>query len=185
MKFSDLEKLVAEHGDEIIDALREADHDAYRNPHLKFSVALYADGTTEERYEVAGSNSWYANDAAVAEFGDFCHQYFSPMWDGFNNSNEMLNELLRVATPEERKQFDAWRNETTLEEKLLWDDPDGNDEDYAPEPNESCRWIEENLTDLWDRVEETAIDWLTDYADYDEIIDSELDRIRDYEIYAD
>ena len=182
MKYTDLKNLVDEHLDELRAALREAEQDALRCPSLAFSVALFADGTTEERQTLAGNHTWYMNDSAVAEFGNFCYQTMSPMWDGFANSNELLDELLDRATPEEREKFDAWRNETTLDEKLLWDDPDGDDDEYTPSAHDSCKWIENHLDDLWGRVEECVICAMTDETDYDEIIYQEIEIMREYEL---
>lgn len=183
MKYTDLENLVNEHLDELRAALREAEQDALRCPSLSFSVALFADGTMEERQTLAGNYTWHLNDPAVAEFGNFCYQTLSPLWDGYANSNELLDELLDWATPEERELFDSWRNETIRAEMEWYEDPDGDEAEYAPDAHDSCEWIEDNLTDLWGRLRECVICSMTDETDYDEIIYQELETMREYELF--
>lgn len=175
MKFTELKKLISSHRGEIIEALREADRCAYQYSGMKYSVAVFPDGSAEIRERLAGDDWRYMDDPAVVEFGSFCQQGFNPMWDGFNDSAEMFEALIGEASPEEREKFECWKNETIRDEKEWNEDPDGDDDEYAPDKYDSCAWIEKNLPELWDRVKESSIDWYMQYTDYDDILDNELD----------
>ncbi len=146
MKSTDLLALIASHSDEITDALREADRNAYYNTTCKYSVALYPDGHTEQRERLAGDDWYYINDPALIEFGPFCYQYYDPLRDNLA-SDELLSLLESEMNEIERTEYDRYVKDyfgTEEEDPSDWD---------------SVNWIEENLP-VWERVMHEAIEEL-------------------------
>lgn len=155
MKATDLRALVNAHHDEIIEALREADRTAYKYTTCKYSVALYPGGHTERRERLAGDNWYYMNDPAVLEIGPFCYQYYDVLRDNLA-SDELLTLLETEMNETEKGPYFAYRAKYQEERQEWYED----NECYEPEDAEAIDWIEENLTDLWWRVMNAAIEEL-------------------------
>lgn len=163
MTKAELLSLIERKHDDLIEALREADRAAYRYTTCKYSVALYPDGSTERRERLAGDNWWYQNDSALLEFGPFCYQYYDILRDNLA-SDELLTLLETDMDPDEKVKYIEWR---TKYEESECDEPDDWD---------AVDWIEEHLTDLWDRETEMAAEELTTNQEATDQYEREIDE---------
>lgn len=177
MRLADILNLIETNHDKIVEALREADRAAYRHTSCEYSVALFPDGTVEQRERLAGDNWWYENDPAVAEFGRKCYQYFDVMGDGYNGYGPLSEALIAECNETELEAYNAYLAEYQRKKREYYEDED----EYVPESDEICEWFREN-SPVWERLEEMAIEEFTTGCDaddsYEADIDSEIESLK-------
>lgn len=181
MKASEIIAVLEANRETILEALKEADRAAYRHTSCKYSVAVFADGHTEQREYLAGDNWWYENDPAVAEIGNFCYQYGGAF--EVVPQSELVRDLIRECTPEELEAYHRYLAAYQRAQRDLYEDED----EYAPEEYDIINWFREN-SPAYDRLLEYTIKEITDQAVpdgyYDALIDQAESDLADLEKYG-
>jgi len=164
MEANEIIKVLNDNREGIIEALKDADREAYKDNRFKWTVAVFPDGSTETRWSLLSDNARYMNDRAIITLEHFNYQGFSVMWDGYNNSHDLLSDLIAECSEEELKAYQQY-----CEEEEYNDDDDW----------ELCEWFEEN-SPAWERLQDKTIEWFIDTReyDYDDIIDEEIERLK-------
>lgn len=149
-------------------ALKEADRRSYENPGFCYCVALYENGKIEIREHYGHENARYATDDAVAVLGSFSRENWCAS-DTYDSKRDLLNDLARAMSEEEKDRYSAWIGSET-------------DEDFGePDDNDKLKWIEANAYDAWAWVERETINAEIDAAEscraYYDLLDDYIDRL--------
>lgn len=167
-------KITNDQREAILNALREADANAYRHPNCEYRVYIDSDGEV-------GSEEWLARDNGFYQFRDgyyrnyvatLCHQYYSILWDCW-----YLDGFVYFAEDfKERFGIDLLDNEDDLNAEQLGEK---TCKEHGIPVGEYCEWLEEKteeaieeavrdgdnndhydaLIDLWEREEEMYENW--------------------------
>lgn len=175
MEANEIIKVLNDNREGIIKALEDANREAYKDNRFKYTVAVFLDGSTETRWRFPNDTAVYMNDSAIIELGNFNYQCFSVMWDGYNDSRDLFRDLINECSEEELKAYQQFLEDYQQKKREEWED----DDDYAPDDWDSCKWFEEN-SPAWERVRDKAIEWFIDIReyDYDAVIDEEIEMLK-------
>lgn len=175
MEANEIIKVLNDNREGIIEALKDADREAYKDNRFEWTVAVFPDGSMETRWSFPNDTAVYMNDSAIITLGNFNHQCFSVMWDGYNDSRDLFRDLINECSKEELKAYQQFLEDYQQKKREEYEDND----DYVPDDWDSCVWFKEN-SPAWERLEDKTIEWFIDNYpyDYDDIIDREIEMLR-------
>ena len=161
----EMKKRIEEKRNEIINALKEADHAAYLTPCCEYRVYVDSEG-------VIGREEWLAGDNGRIQFREgydrcyiatYCHQHFSVLWDyWFKDSDDFSDSFrLRFGSP--------LVDEDNIGRINLEQQGSETVKALGISESEYCEWLNENAKD--------ALNEILESAELDGIYDDDLDCV--------